>query len=104
MPREQSFRSFWYHDHCNRKFHIQRFKQAGGSWYIACAIAYPSLKEGEYDDYQIMLATGTSENVVIGALKGLEEVFEEREREYQRPLEALLLQARIDEYDVGNVS
>jgi hypothetical protein len=50
-----------------------------------------------------MLATGTSENVVIGALKGLEEVFEEREGEYQRPLEALLLQARIDEYDVGNV-
>jgi VIT1/CCC1 family predicted Fe2+/Mn2+ transporter len=44
-----------------------------------------------------MPATGTSENAVIGALKGLKEVFEKREREYQRQLEALLLQARIEE-------
>lgn len=40
---------------------------------------------------------------MIGALKGLEKVFEGRERGYQGHLEALLLQAWIEEKDRENV-
>lgn len=95
MAREQATRPSWHRAHANGKFYIQHFKQAGGSAYIARAVAYPPSSDGEYDNYCIALATGLSEEGVLAALESLGEVFERREREYGREVKELLEKAKI---------